>query len=213
MILPMIPRLPLNKVPSFQAAKWLKLPLLLSLEEMRKLLAVLPKWIVPLSGVIEDGKEILPQETFLSLYEDYVNQIDAGIKRPVIDRRLTCAFTDDLDSLRAIPVSGGLLIRAIKPTLQVQPYWIHYSSASEKFIDTTHSQESFAFGLAFSSPQLFQDPDTKDIEKFSDPIYKALQKWVRDNTVPTPFLVDGKIINFPSRIGKTRGTPVCMPQN
>lgn len=209
----MIPRQPLNEVPVFQAAKWLKLPLLLSLDEMKGLLTVLPKWIIPLSGVIEDGKEILSQDMFLKLYEDYVKQIDAGIRRPVIDRRLTCAFTDDLDNLRAIPVSGGLLIRAIKPTLQVQPYWIHYSSASEKFIDTTHSQDSFAFGLAFSSPQLFQDPDTKDIEKFSDPTYKLLQKWSRENTLPTPFLVDGKIINFPSRIGKTRGTPVCMPQN
>lgn len=212
MIPQMIPRLPLNEVPVFQAAKWLKLPLLLSVEEMGELLTVLPKWIIPLSGVIEEGKEILSQGDFLRLYGDYVKQIDEGIKRPVIDRRLTCAFSDDLNNLRAIPVSGGLLIRAIKPTLQVQPYWIHYSAASEKFIDTTHSQESFAWGLAFSSPQLFQDPETKDIEKFSDPAFKILQKWSRDNTLPTPFLVDGKVINFPSRIGKTRGTPVCMPQ-
>lgn len=212
MIPQMIPRQPLKEVPIFQAAKWLKLPLLLSLDEMEALLAILPQWIIPLSGVIEEGKEILSKEEFLKLYADYVKQIDEGIRRPVIDRRLTCAFTDDLNHLRAIPVEGGLLIRAIKPTLQVQPYWIHYSTASEKFIDTTHSQESFAFGLAFSSPQLVQDLDTKDIEKFADPTYKTLQKWSRENTIPTPFLVDDKVINFPSRIGKTRGTPVCMPQ-
>ncbi len=209
----MIPRKPLNEVPGFQAAKWLKLPLLLSSSEMQELLTVLPKWIIPLSGVVEEGKEILSQEDFLNLYADYVNQIDAGVRRPTIDKRLTCAFTDDLNNLRAIPVSGGLLIRTIRPTLQVQPYWIHYSVASKKFIDTTHSQESFAFGLSFSSPQLFQDPDTKDIQKFSDPAYKILQKWTRTHTVPTPFIVDGKVINFPSRIGKTRGTPVCIPQN
>jgi hypothetical protein len=208
----MIPKLPLNEIPLFQASKWLKLPLLLSVAEMKGLLAFLPEWIVPLSGVIEEGKEIISRDTFLSLYADYVAQIDAGIKRPTIDKHLTCAFTDDLNNLRAATVPGGLLIRIVRPVLQVQPYMIHYSATSEKFIDTTHSQNSFAWGLAFSTPQLFQNPYTKDIEKIADPAYKSLQKWSRANTIPTPFLVDGKLINFPSRIGKTRETPICIPQ-
>lgn len=208
----MIPKQTLNEVPQFQASKWVKTPLLLSLEEMKGLLTILPVWIAPLSGVIEEGRELISKEEFLSLYASYIEQIDNGIKRPVIDRRLTCAFTDNPENLRAIAVTGGLLVRVIHPILQVQPYMIHYSTASEKFIDTTHSQDSFAWGLSFSSPQLVLDPKTKIINKFSDPFYKLLQKWSRANTIPTPFLVDGKVIHFPARIGKTRKIPICLPQ-
>lgn len=207
----MIPKLPLNEIPPFQAAKWVRIPLLLSTSEMEALLQILPKWIVPLSGVIEEEKQVISQKEFLAFYDAYVQQLDAGVKRPAIDRRLTCAFSNDLGNFRASPVSNGVLIRVIRPVLQVQPYMIHYSEPLKKFIDTTHTQDSFAFGLAFSTPQLFQNPETKDIEKKIDPIFKSLQKWSREMTIPTPFLVDGKIINFSSRIGKSRKTPVCLP--
>lgn len=207
----MIQKQLLNEIPPFQASKWLDLPLLLSVNEMKNLLETLPQWIVPLSGVIEENKEIIAREQFLFSYEKYVHQIDAGDPHPVIDRYLTCAFTDDLNAFRALVVPGGLLIRMIRPVLQVKPYKLHYSKEAEKFIDS-YSQESFAWGLVFSTPQLFLNPRTKDVEKNIDPAFKALQKWSRDNTIPTPFKIDGKIINFYARIGKTREIPICLPQ-
>lgn len=208
----MLQKQPLNEISPLQAAKWLKISLLLSMEDMEALLLLLPKWMIPLSGVIEEGKEIISKEEFLSLYQNYLEQIDAEIRRPVINQRLTCAFTEDLSHVRAVPVSGGLLIRVVQPVLQVQPSMIHYSKASGKFIDSTHSQDSFAWGLTFSSPQLIQNPTTRDIQKFSDPYYKALQRWSRQHTVPTSFLVDGTITHFPARISKTRKIPICLPQ-
>lgn len=207
----MIQKQPLNEIPSFRASKWLDLPVLLSINEMENLLDILPQWIVPLSGVIEEDKELIDRKEFLSLYENYINQIDQGIPRPIIDRRLTCAFTSDLNHLRASTVQGGLLIRIIRPVLQVKPYMLHYSKEAEKFIDS-HSQESFAWGLVFSTPQLFLNPETKDVETIRDPAFKALQKWSRTHTIPTPFQIEDKIINFYARIGKTRETPICLPQ-
>ena len=53
----MILKQPLSEIPLFQAAKWLKTPLLLAVQEMEELLTILPKWIVPLSGVIEEGQD------------------------------------------------------------------------------------------------------------------------------------------------------------
>ena len=207
----MIQKQSLNEIPVFQASKWLDLPILLSVKEMESLLDSLPKWIVPLSGVIEENKELIERQEFLSLYANYVHQMDAGIFRPLIDRRLTCAFTDDLNTVRSCPVTGGLLIRIIRPVLQVKPYKLHYSFEAEKFIES-YSPDSFAWGLVFSTPQLFLNPETKDVEKNVDPAFKALQKWSRANTIPTPFKIENKIINFYARIGKSKKTPICYPQ-
>lgn len=208
----MIQKQPLNEIPLFQAAKWLKLPILLSEQEMEEALSLLPKWIVPLGGVAEEGKELLSKEEFLSLYASYVAAIDEGMKRPPIDKRLTAAFVDNLDYVRRASVSSGVLVRLIGPSIQVQPYMLHYSSATGKLIDSSYSQDSFAWGLVFSSPQLIQNPITREIEKFNDPHFKNLQKWARQATRPTPFLIEGKIKNFPARIGKTRKIPICLPQ-
>lgn len=209
----MIPLAQLNEIPPYQASKWQKLPLLLSYEEMSGLLDLLPEWIVPLSGVIKKGEEIIPKKEFLKCYKDYYEQIDRGITRPVIDKRLTCAITSDLTNLRKAEVPNGVLIRVIQPVIQVQPYFLNYSEASGSFLDTTFSQDSFAWGLVFSIPQLFQNPKTMDIEKVRDNDFKAMQVWARSRTMPTPFQIsENKIINFPARISKERKTPICLPQ-
>jgi hypothetical protein len=209
----MIPSAPLNEIPVYQASKWQKLPLLLSYHEMGELLALLPEWIVPLSGVIPLGEEIVPKAQFLEHYQEYLEQIDKGITRPKIDKRLTCAITSDLANLRKASVPNGVLIRVVKPVIQVQPYFLNYSQTADCFLDTTFSQDSFAWGLVFSVPQLFQNPETLEIEKVKDADFKALQTWARSRTIPTPFQVgENKIINFPARISKERKTPICMRQ-
>lgn len=209
----MIPLVPLNQIPPYQASKWQKLPLLLSVNEMEEVLSLLPEWIVPLSGVIKKGEEITSKSQFLKYYQDYLEQIEKGVKRPIIDKRLTAAITSDLANLREAEVSNGVIIRVIKPVIQVQPYFLNYSETADCFLDTTFSQDSFAFGLAFSIPQLFQNPETLEIEKVKDIEFKALQTWSRGHTMPTPFQIsENKIINFPARISRERKTPICLPQ-
>lgn len=206
----MIPKQPYNQIPQFQASKWLTLPLLLTPGEMLSLLTLLPEWIAPLSGIIPEEEAIIPKPLFLELYSNYAKEIELGTKRPFIDPRLTCVFTDMLDKLRAISTPQGLIIRVIRPALFVQPYMLHYSKETGKFVDATHSLDSFAWGLVFSTPLLFRNPETQQVEKNRDPYFQKIQKWARTHTVPTPFLVEGKIINFPARISKTRETPICM---
>lgn len=209
----MIPSAQLNQIPVYQASKWLKLPLLISSQEMGEVLSLLPEWIVPLSGVILRGQEIISPSEFLQAHEEFSRQIDSGISRPKSDKRLTCAFTSNLNTVRKIDVPGGLLIRVIKPVIQVQPYFLHYSQTADCFFDTTFSQDSFAWGVVFSIPQLFQNPETLEIEKVHVPEFKALQVWARSHTMPTPFQVsENRLINFPARISKQRKTPICLPQ-
>lgn len=214
----MLPRASLPETPAYQASKWLKLPLFLEVQEMQNLLEILPPWIAPLSGVIAEESQLLAKSQFLEIYNQYVEQLKKNL-RPIIDRRLTCAFTGNVEDLRAVPVSGGVLVRIVRPVIQVQPYTLHYSEVAGKFHEMTHSRDSFAWGLLFSFPQLFQNPLTNEAEKVTEQIYpnaaifKAMQRWSRNNTIPTPFQVTDRVINLPARMGKQLRESItpCLP--
>jgi hypothetical protein len=204
----MLPRARLDEVKPYQASKWLTLPLLVTQGEMQELLLLLPEVFVPLSGVIPEGAENISKSEFLSYYTSYAGEIKKGVKRPHIDFRLTFAITQDLQDLRAINVPGGVLIRIVKPVIQVQPYTLHYSEVAHAFCEMTFSPDSFYWGLQFSFPQIFQNPDTHEIEKVSlerfpnAALFKAIQRWARKATTPTPFLREERVIHHHSRIGK-----------
>lgn len=117
------------------------------------------------------------------------------------------------------PRSRGVLVRILRPVIQVQPYTLHYSAYGEQFHEMTHSLDSFYWGLIFSYPQLYYNPKTQDVEKVAEQFlntsyFKSMQRWVRTHTVPTPFHVGDKIIHHPSRIGKEwlkEVEDVCLP--
>lgn len=202
-----IPEITYDKCAPFQASKWLKIPLFLSKEELSALFEELfPFYLVRLSGVIEEGKGVIDKTTYLSLYEDYLKTLQSGQAKDV--NRLVVGLGKELSDFRKIKVDGGELIKVYHPVIQVQPYTLFYSSSAEKFIEMTHSLENMYFGLLFSFPQLFQDPSTQEVIKVyeSDTLnakaFKAIQKWSRAHTTPTPFLINGKVLNHPARIGK-----------
>lgn len=218
----MIPLATLEEVPRYQASKWLKLPLLLSMGEMERLFELLPDAFVLLSGVLSASELIFSKKDFLDAYKGYLAEIRKGIKRPAIDRRFTSAITSDLSDLRSIAVQkgaiqGGLLVRIYRPVIQIQPYTLYYSEVAGEFREMTHSLDSFYWGLLFSMPQLFENPLTHEVEKLTekDPnmrIFKELQRFSRMHTVPTPFQVGDRILRYVARIGKEllQGAP-CLP--
>lgn len=70
-------------------------------------------------------------------------------------------------------------------------------------------ERSISWGLEFSYPQLYQDPHTGEIvpivegERFPNTApFRQLQRWMRRETRPTPFLVDGHRINAVARLGR-----------
>jgi hypothetical protein len=71
------------------------------------------------------------------------------------------------------------------------------------------STESVTWGVQFSYPQLYQDPKSHRIAKVADSIdfpntslFARMLKWLRHNTLPTPFFVHGQRVNAPIRIGR-----------
>ncbi len=62
------------------------------------------------------------------------------------------------------------------------------------------SRKSVTWGLQFSYPQLYQDPRTRQIFKVTDTpefpntaLFSKLQKWIRSETLPTPFQVEASV--------------------
>lgn len=208
-----IPLSTLDKTPYFQASKWLTVSLLCDAQELDQLLGELGEiYIVSIGGINQEGEESVSKEKFLKDYQNYVEILKAG-EQPIrsnLQSAFTKAFSLKLDHFCKIPVSESTnLVRIMKPVIQLQPHFFIYSQTDGKFHTKVFSADSISWGIQFSYPQLFQEAETKDVksalleETFPNGIvYKKLQQWMRKNSTVTPFLVEGKKVNVPLRLGK-----------
>lgn len=195
-----------------EAAKWFQLPLLLGGEELEELLLLLgPIFIVKTLSKVDEGQAILSVSDFISLYKEYADTLKNG--RFPDPKRFRSAFssviTNDLDALFSMPVAAGSeLIKVKLPVIQMQYHTMTWSEEEGKFRSQLFGSENIPWGLLFSYPQIILDPRTKEIVKadqteFSNSqLFKKIQGYQREKTVPTPFLVQEKRINTPQRLGK-----------
>lgn len=196
-----------------EASKWLKSPLLINGQEMARLFDELGDFHLYLVGsVIRNGEGEMSKKHFLQEYESYVLQLQEGkVPDPRSYRQLfSCVMTRTKEALYAIPLEGDRqLIRVSKPVVQLQAHHMDYSLVDGKFRSMIFGNNSISWGIQFSYPQLFQDGVTKEvgvtrlaIEYPNTDLYHRLQKWVRGNTIPTPFSIEGGVVNIPARLGK-----------
>lgn len=203
----------LSEEPPLQASKWISVQMLLDADEMRALFDALgPFHIYSVGTVVSRGEESLERETFLKLYQEYVEALQKG-ELPddsAYRRAFAAVLTVTPDALYAIPVEENkLLVRVAKPVIQMQAHRMDYSRADGKFRSMTFGGDSITWGLQFAYPQLYQDGKTKEIHQVGSgdeypntALFRTLQLWVRNHTIPTPFIVDGQKMHLPVRIGK-----------
>ena len=200
-----------------QASKWLDLQLLIDDEEMANLLSALGDFeIFQVGAVCKVNEGFLTKEDFLRHYKHYVDHLKQGLIPEEKEYRpfFSSVFTVDSDHLFQILVgSDRRILRVQKPVLQLQVNNIAYSSADGKFRGLVFGKESILWGLQFTYPQLFQDATNKEVYNVLEhpqfpntALFRKLQLWVRQNTIPTPFLVGENRINVPIRLGK-----LCLP--
>jgi hypothetical protein len=196
-----------------EASKWLNLQALISEEEMNHLLEALGYFEIYFTGVLtRPGEEQVSKEDFLNKYRFYIEALMQGDipEESVYRSFFNTIFTVSSDCLYAIPASNGRqLIRASKPIVQLQAHSMDYSILDGKFRSMVFGLDSILWGLQFSYPQLYLDPETKEILTIADnemfpntALFKKLQKWLRQETIPTPFQVGSNKINVPIRLGK-----------
>lgn len=196
-----------------QTSKWLKTQVLLDVKEMENLCNSLGDFHFFLCGSISnEGEGELSKESFLKHYQDYVSILKQG-KLPEQNsyrQWFSPVMTKSPEALYAIPVGEKKqLIRVAKPVIQLQAHHMGYSEEDGKFRPMVFGSDSIPWGIQFSYPQLFRDDKTKDViqvrhsPEFPDSqLFQLLQKWLRTNTIPTPFIVNGEVTNVPIRIGK-----------
>lgn len=198
--------------PPLQASKWLQIQVLADATEMAHLFESLGDFQIFMTGTVCAAHEgEISKSDFLKLYAGYINALkqghlpDEGLYR----QAFSSIFTTDPSHLFQVLVAGDRrIIRLSNPVLQLQMHKMAYSQVDKKFRPMVLGKDCIFWGLQFSYPQLYQD-EAKEVykalneEKFPDSrLYLQLQKWIRQETVPTPFIVDEKQINVPMRIGK-----------
>lgn len=198
---------------SLQGSKQLKFQVLLDDKEMRALLNALnPVHMCIVSEPVALDRALIGQEEFLAQYDRYIAALKQGkrIDEKPLRPYFSSAWTADLNAIYAMAVGPDkYLVKPIKPLIQLQGHHFFYSSLDQKFHPMVLSQESITWGLQFSYPQLYQHPKTSVIGKVGEgedfpntPLFSHLTKWLREHTLPTPFVVQGKRTNSPIRLGK-----------
>ena len=196
-----------------QATKWLKVQLLADVGEIESLFTALGDFSIYNCGaVVPKGGGEVSQKNFLKAYEKYITALKEGqIPLETVYRQMFSAVLNR-DTEALFPVSVGVdrqLLRINKPVIQMQPHSMDYSPFDGKFRTMVYGTDSILWGIQFSYPQLFLDPETKAAENVDESerfpntsLFKGLQRWIRNQTIPTPFIVEGKKVNVPMRLGK-----------
>lgn len=193
-----------------EASKWLQVQALLDSDEMTDLLEALGSFQMYKIGTVLQPEEEFDKNKFLQTYHQYISTLKEGKipQESTYRSDFTSVISVSPDCVEIIPVDGGKkIIRVIKPTVQIQVHRLGYSVVEEKFRPMVKGKESITWGVQFSYPQLFQESQevfkVDDSELFPNTrLFHILQKWMRQHTIPTPFLVDGKKMNVPIRLGK-----------
>lgn len=195
----------------YHASKWLSLQILVDENEMQLLLQYLNETKLYLVGCVlprETGP--VSQEDFIAGYKNYIDHLKKGelpadsSYRSLFSAALTAS---DADLYAQYVGEDKQIVRCFKPVVQLQAHNLGYSKADGKFHHMVFGNDSILWGVQFSYPQLFEDSETFEVfrvdERFPNTaIFKSLQKWVRENTLPTPFLYEGQKTNVPMRLGK-----------
>lgn len=196
-----------------QASKWLSLPVLIDPSELLGLFKALGSFLIyETSQVIPKDKGAISQEAFFEVYKYYIDSLKKGQipEESVYRSFFSSSFTVTSEALYAIPLPNDRqLVRIYKPVVQLQPHSMDYSPYDDKFRSIVHGPECFLWGVQFSYPQQYLNPETKQVLKVVENdyfpnthLFRLLQAWVRKNTSPTPFQTQGRVVHVPVRLGK-----------
>ena len=200
----------LEKEGAYQASKWIRISAFLDPEEIGGFFAELGGSLHPLGKIISIADSEIPLSYFLSVYEGWIHNLLKGSSPQEEELRkvLACAWTRSTDVLYLQKVrEDRFLVRIREPVVQINAHFFRYSALDQEFRSKTFGQDAIFWGLEFSYPFLMQNAKTKQIQVVSmdfknTDLFSRLRKWIRNHTRPTPFLVDGRKVFVPMRIGK-----------
>lgn len=194
----------------FNASKWQHLQALVSQDELERLFQMMGSFTLYSLGTPLPSTDIpIPQEEFLTTYGTIIASLQEGRvpTRTLLRKILPCVLSSDKESLYLMQLADGrCLIKMRRPVLQIQAHFFRYSPLDTSFRSMVMGEDVIFWGLQFSYPQIFQDPNTLEVqkEKISEGHFAHVRKWAREETRATPFLLEnGVCTNVPIRLGKS----------
>jgi hypothetical protein len=195
----------------YEAAKWLKLPVLADASELAFLFKRLGEIELYLLGTPSSKSELcLSQDFFLSAVQSWTDKLQRGESPTMADLRstLACAMTSQSDCLWLQELQGERYLAKIRqPVVQIQAHFFTFAQEEKTFHSMVFGKESIFWGVQFSFPQIFMDPQSGEFKKVdssfvNSALFQEIRRWSRDETRATPFLIGDEQINVPIRLGK-----------
>lgn len=198
---------------SAQASKWMHVRALLDVSELQELLMQsVPCFLVNIASVCSKDQMLTTSEQLINIYAGYIAALQQGDRQHIqsYKKQLCFALSKTLDIFYLMQLQAEkFLIKPKIPAIRMQQFHFHYIADQDDFVTTYNLDHSISWGLEWSFPQFYQDPETYlPVEIFKDSthpntqLFKSIQKWMRDHTLPVPFLIEGKKKIAPFRIGK-----------
>lgn len=204
-------------LPVLQASKWTCLQVLLAPEELGQLLVHLEHPSIFFSGSLWPKDDFAKQdELFIQAYGSYIEALSQGNAPDFVKCRTyfsACAVSQ-LDAVYLQDVQKGeFLLRPYQPIIQIQHHTMSYSPYDNKMHSMVFGKDAVSWGLQLSYPQMYIEGGTGRVcqttEETNPPnyaLFKALQRWIRHNTLPTTFKSGDQTVRSSLRLGKA-----CQP--
>lgn len=192
---------------SFQASKWVHISVFPTANELESLFQIWGEVFLYLIGVPLKKEDASPaNSSFISYYASLLDELKRGeVSRELLKKMLPLAVTLSSDALYLQPIQERYLVKVVEPVVQIQAHFFRISSVDSSFHSGAMGKDGIFWGLTFSYPGLFLDPNTGEVQKESKNqiLFQKFRKWSRDFTLPTPFILpDNKKVNVPFRLGK-----------
>ncbi len=191
-----------------QASKWIKIGVLADAEELKKLFCNSSANLFPFGKLVDAPHVPVTSEQFLEEYGLWMAALQRGeLPTDASLKRLPLAWTleEGAMSFRMV-ASGRFLVSLERPVVQIQAHFFRYSPLDGSIRSMVLSQDAIFWGLQFSYPQIYQEPETMNIVSTRDfpnmSLFQKVRSWVRDATLPTPFQISSRSFSSPIRIGK-----------
>lgn len=196
-----------------QVSKWLDVAALLEVSELEALRKALPPFTIYYNGIVVDSqKEQVSWDAFIKVYAEYIAALKRGELPSEADCRpyFSCVWTVADSAILLSKTPGDQVIpRPWQPVVQLQLHRFSISDVDGKVRSMVFGKDTIFWGIQWGFPQLFMDPETREIIKLAHvdingnfAFFRELQRWMRYHTEPAVFQINGQSVASPIRIGK-----------
>lgn len=179
-------------------ARFVKIPVLLSLEGLKELFAELGDVTIVRTGAVLPSDAIFVDQTdFLKSYQAYIESFEKGLwpDRSLARPYFSTAWSAEESAFALEPVRPGFFVaRAHEPAIQLRLHVLSYSSIDHTFHSMSLGKETIPWGVEFSYASLVQrgvEVESVSREAPNTQLFRKLQKWMRHHTNSVTFSGEG----------------------